>query len=145
MRENRNKTGKPKTLRRIADYDAMETSGMIDRSKPLKFEDFGLKLPEIPATQVISIRLPSALLNNLRAISSETDIPYQALIKLFLADAVAKFKKKVRRVSRTASSVRNKLPGLFDGSRPAAGTCFTPLGPSRLVNCNWESVVFAAT
>lgn len=94
MRKDRNKTGKPKTLRMIADYDAVETSGMIDRSKPLKYEDLGLKLPEIPATQVISIRLPSALLNNLRAISSETDIPYQALIKLFLADSVAKFKKE---------------------------------------------------
>ena len=90
----RNKTKRHKAPRMIADYDAVETSGMIDRSKPLKYEDLGLQLPETPPTQVISIRLPSALLNNLRAISSETDIPYQALIKLFLSDSVAKFKKK---------------------------------------------------
>jgi hypothetical protein len=94
MKRNKNKTGRSKAFRVIADYDAADTSGMIDRSKPLKYEDLGLKLPEVPPTQVISIRLPSALLNNLRAISSETDIPYQALIKLFLADSVAKFKKK---------------------------------------------------
>jgi len=94
MKRNRNKTKRPKAFRMIADYDAVETSGMIDRSRPLKYEDLGLKLPEMPPTQVISIRLPSALLNNLRAISSETDIPYQALIKLFLSDSVAKFKKK---------------------------------------------------
>jgi hypothetical protein len=94
MKRNRNKTGRPKVLRAIADYDAVDTSGMIDRSRPLKYEDIGLKLPEVPPTQVISIRLPSALLNNLRAISSETDIPYQALIKLFLSDSVAKFNKK---------------------------------------------------
>jgi hypothetical protein len=33
-------------------------------------------------------------LNNLRAISSQTDIPYQALIKLFLSDSVARYEKK---------------------------------------------------
>jgi hypothetical protein len=94
MKRIRIKTGGQKAPRVIADYDAVDTSGMIDRSKRLKYEDIGLKLPEVPPTQVISIRLPSALLNNLRAISSETDIPYQALIKLFLSDSVAKFKKK---------------------------------------------------
>jgi len=66
----------------------------IDPSKPLIFEDLGLRLPEVSPTQVISIRLPSALLNELRAISSETDIPYQALIKLFLSESVSRFKKK---------------------------------------------------
>jgi len=68
--------------------------GAIDPSKPLTFEDLGLRLPEVSPTQVISIRLPSALLNELRAISSETDIPYQALIKLFLSESVSRFKKK---------------------------------------------------
>jgi len=48
----------------------------------------------VSPTQVISIRLPSALLNELRAISSETDIPYQGLIKLFLSESVSRFKKK---------------------------------------------------
>jgi predicted DNA binding CopG/RHH family protein len=66
---------------------------MIDPEKPLRFEDIGLRLPEVPPTQVISIRLPSALLNELRAISSETDIPYQALIKLMLSRSVSKFRK----------------------------------------------------
>lgn len=93
MKKNRNKTGGQEAPRVIADYDEVDTSGMIDRSKRLTYENIGLKLPEVPPTQVISIRLPSALLNNLRAISSETDIPYQALIKLFLSDSVAKFKK----------------------------------------------------
>ncbi|MGD0308852.1 MAG: CopG family antitoxin [Acidobacteriota bacterium] len=97
MKRTSNKTGGQNSRRVIADYDAVDTSGMIDRSKRLKYEDIGLKLPEVPPTQVISIRLPSMLLNNLRAISSETDIPYQALIKLFLSDSVAKFKKNSAR------------------------------------------------
>jgi hypothetical protein len=88
------KIPRSRARRSISDYDAVDTSGMIDPSKPLKFEDLGLKLPETPPTQVISIRLPSALLNELKAMSSETDIPYQALIKLMLSESVPKFKKR---------------------------------------------------
>ena len=83
-----------RSRRVVGDYDAADTANMIDPSKLLKFEDLGLRLPEIPPTQVISIRLPSPLLNELKAISSETDIPYQALIKLFLSESVSRFKKK---------------------------------------------------
>jgi hypothetical protein len=94
MKRNKSKAVRPKVVRAVTDYDATDTTGMIDRSKPLKYEDIGLRLPQAPPTQVISIRLPSALLNNLRAISSQTDIPYQALIKLFLSDSVARYEKK---------------------------------------------------
>lgn len=85
---------KRRARRAIGDYDAADTANMIDPSKQLQFEDLGLRLPEVPPTQVISIRLPSPLLNELRAISSEADIPYQALIKLLLSESVSRFKKK---------------------------------------------------
>jgi predicted DNA binding CopG/RHH family protein len=85
---------KGKARRVLGDYDAVDTADMIDLSKLLKFEDIGLRLPEVRPTQVISIRLPSPLLNELKAISSEADIPYQALIKLFLAESILRFKKK---------------------------------------------------
>ena len=87
-------SSKQKARRIIRDYDAVDTSGLIDPSRPLRFEDIGMKLPPIPPTQVISIRLPSPLLNELKAISSETDIPYQALIKMFLSESLTRFKKK---------------------------------------------------
>lgn len=90
--KKRTSRAKPRPI--IRDYDAFDTAGMIDASKPLKFEDIGLRLPEIPPTQVISIRLPSRLLNELRTISSEADIPYQALIKLMLSQSVSRFKRK---------------------------------------------------
>jgi CopG antitoxin of type II toxin-antitoxin system len=84
-----------KVSRRVVrDYDAADTSTMIDPSRPLKFEDVGLRLPDIPPTQVISIRLPSRLLNELKAISSERDVPYQALIKLLLSESVSHYKKR---------------------------------------------------
>ena len=85
---------KGRSRRVISDYDALDTANMIDQSKSLKFEDLGLKLPDIPPTQVISIRLPSSLLNELRAIGSEADVPYQALIKLFLSESISRYKKK---------------------------------------------------
>ena len=89
-------TKKPKkhSRRVIRDYDAFETTRLIDKSRPLKFEDLGLALPEVPPTQVVSIRVPSHLLNELKAISSEADIPYQALIKLFLSESAAKYRKR---------------------------------------------------
>ena len=78
----------------LIDYDSFDTSDMIDPKKPLKLEELGIKLPDIPPTQVISIRLPSSLLNEIRSIGSQQDIPYQALVKLFLAQGVAELKKK---------------------------------------------------
>lgn len=88
------KTRKRKPTAEITDYDTQDTSTMIRASEALSFEDLGLKLPETPPTQVVSIRLPSQLLNELKALASQRDIPYQALIKLFLSESVEKMKKK---------------------------------------------------
>jgi len=78
----------------IVDYDTRDTSGMIDPTKPLTFADLGLELPPTPTTQVVSIRLPSALLNELKAFASARDVPYQALIKLFLAESLERRKRR---------------------------------------------------
>ena len=79
----------------ITTYDEQDTLGMIDVTRPLHFEDLGLKLPAVPPTQVVSIRLPSALLNELKAMGSQQDIPYQALIKLLLSQSIDRLKRKV--------------------------------------------------
>lgn len=71
--------------REILDYDATDTTGWINRSKRISLKELGFKLPPSPPTQVVSIRLPTALLNRLRALASASDIPYQALIKVILA------------------------------------------------------------
>lgn len=86
-------------LKEIKDYDDLDTSSMVDTSKPVKFEDLDLKLSETPPTQVISIRLPSELLNEMKAFASQRDIPYQALIKLFLSKSVEEMKKQARKRS----------------------------------------------
>jgi predicted DNA binding CopG/RHH family protein len=83
---------KPKASKRrraeISDYDTHDTSDMIDAAKPLTLKQIGLELPRVPPTQVVSIRLPSTLLNRLKAYASARDIPYQALIKLLLAESL---------------------------------------------------------
>jgi predicted DNA binding CopG/RHH family protein len=42
-----------------------------------------------PSTQTISIRLPAALLEELKLLANKRDVPYQSLVKIFLAERVA--------------------------------------------------------
>lgn len=72
----------------IFDYDSRDTSTMIDSDNPLTLKQIGIHLPKVPPTQVVSIRLPSTLLNQLKAFAWARDIPYQALIKLLLAESL---------------------------------------------------------
>jgi predicted DNA binding CopG/RHH family protein len=76
--------------RESRDYDERDTSTIIDPRRPLTFAHLGLELPNVPPTQVVSIRLPSVLLNELRAFASARDVPYQALIKMLLAESLAR-------------------------------------------------------
>jgi len=79
--------------REIHDYDERDTTAMVDPEKPLTFGDLGLVIPKSPPTQVVSIRLPSALLNEIKAFASARDVPYQALIKLLLAESLERRRK----------------------------------------------------
>jgi len=42
-----------------------------------------------PSTKTISIRLPESLLEELKILANKRDVPYQSLLKLFLAERVA--------------------------------------------------------
>ncbi len=42
-----------------------------------------------PSTKTISIRLPESLLEELKLLANKRDVPYQSLLKLFLAERVA--------------------------------------------------------
>ena len=42
-----------------------------------------------PSTETISLRLPAPLLADLKALASKRDVPYQSLLKLFVAERVA--------------------------------------------------------
>ena len=47
-----------------------------------------------PTTQTISIRLPAGLLAELKTLANERDVPYQSLMKVFLADRVSEERKR---------------------------------------------------
>ena len=86
--------GRRTRLKEIRDYDDRDTSTFIDPAKPLTFGDLGVALAKMPPTQVVSIRLPSALLNEIKAFASSRDVPYQALIKLMLAESLKRQKRR---------------------------------------------------
>lgn len=85
---------KRKRLAEIRDYDNRDTSMLVDPARSLRLADLGLELPKSPPTQVVSIRLPSTLLNQLKAFASARDVPYQALIKLLLSESLERRKRR---------------------------------------------------
>jgi predicted DNA binding CopG/RHH family protein len=79
---------KRKTRREARDRDRYLSTDLgetLARLEPLKLD---LEFPS--PTQSISIRLPRALLDRIRVIADERDVPYQALIKTWLAERLAK-------------------------------------------------------
>lgn len=56
----------------------------IDRFKPVEMDLSQLK----PSTESISLRLPVSLLSRLKELANSRDVPYQSLMKVFLADRV---------------------------------------------------------
>ena len=46
-------------------------------------------LPELkPSTKTVSVRLPESLLEELQLLANKRDVPYQSLLKIFLAERV---------------------------------------------------------
>lgn len=41
-----------------------------------------------PSTETISLRLPEALLNDLKYLANKHDVPYQSLLKIYLAERI---------------------------------------------------------
>ncbi len=42
------------------------------------------------STETISLRLPTALLSDLKVLANKRDVPYQSLLKVYLADRVTR-------------------------------------------------------
>ena len=81
-----------KKNKEILDYDGTDTTGFINKNKPKSLEDIGITLPKEAPTKIISIRIPTGLYNNIRAYSTNLDIPYQATIKMLLEKGIRKEK-----------------------------------------------------
>lgn len=58
-------------------------------------------LPNLkPSTTPISMRFPETLLADLKRLANEQDVPYQSLIKVYLAERVAKERLQRRRKAK---------------------------------------------
>ncbi len=53
-----------------------------------------------PSSTAISLRLPDTLLMELKLLANERDVPYQSLLKVYLADRVGVERDRARRVGR---------------------------------------------
>lgn len=48
-----------------------------------------IRLPNLkPSTKTISVRFPEILLNDLKILANKRDVPYQSLLKIFVAERV---------------------------------------------------------
>ena len=64
-----------------------------DKHSPLDyFDEYTARLASFPnlkpSTKSISIRLPEGMINALKALANQRDVPYQSLIKVLLAQAI---------------------------------------------------------
>ena len=66
-------------------WETHDTSPFVDWSKARVAVFPNLK----PSTETISLRLPAALLGELKALANKRDVPYQSLLKVFLAERIA--------------------------------------------------------
>lgn len=52
-------------------------------------------LPHLkPSTETISLRLPASLLEELKVLANKRDVPYQSLLKVFLAERIERELRK---------------------------------------------------
>jgi predicted DNA binding CopG/RHH family protein len=66
-----------------AEHDSTE---YIDWAKVKRLRLAKLK----PSTKTISVRLPESMLDNLKLLANKHDVPYQSLLKIFLAERIEK-------------------------------------------------------
>jgi|SRR3989344_5096643 len=67
-----------------------DTSEYFDFDNPVKLDLSELK----PSTESISLRLPSFLLSRIKELANKKDVPYQSLMKIFLAEKVEEALRK---------------------------------------------------
>lgn len=63
-----------------------DSAEYFDWDNPIQLDLSRLK----PTTETISLRLPGYLLMRIKQIANSRDVPYQSLMKMFLADRVEK-------------------------------------------------------
>ena len=66
-------------------WDTHDSTEYVDWAKGKRVTLSNLK----PSTRTISIRLPETMLEQLKLLANKRDVPYQSLLKLFLAERIS--------------------------------------------------------
>jgi predicted DNA binding CopG/RHH family protein len=99
----RNRTSKFKNEDEEREFWAThDSTNYLDWSKASRVLFPNLK----PTARLISIRLPDTMIQELKSLANKWDIPYQSLLKMFLAERIEK------ELRPTQSSKRTKPYGL---------------------------------
>jgi predicted DNA binding CopG/RHH family protein len=72
-----------------------DTVDYFDWSKAVRATFPDLK----PSTTTISLRLPASMLDEIKTLANERDVTYQSLMKVFLAEQIARERNARRKVS----------------------------------------------
>lgn len=68
-----------------------DTTEYLDWSKARR-----VRFPKLrPSTATISLRLPQGMLDELRVLANRQDVPYQSLLKVYLAERLAAERSRV--------------------------------------------------
>ncbi len=74
-------------------WESADSTQYVDWSKAE-----AVRFPNLrPSTTAISVRLPDTLLTELKLLANERDVPYQSLLKIYLADRVSAERERKRR------------------------------------------------
>ncbi|MCI5166610.1 MAG: hypothetical protein D3903_11080 [Candidatus Electrothrix sp. GM3_4] len=85
-----------KPLKKIPDFkNGDEEKAFWDNHDSTDFVDWStaqrVTLPNLkPSVKKISLRLPQSMLNDLKLLANKRDVPYQSLLKIFLAERIDK-------------------------------------------------------
>lgn len=96
-------------------WETHDTSPFVDWDKARVAVFPNLK----PSTETISLRLPAALLAELKALANKRDVPYQSLLKVFLAERVDRETRGVNASSTRSPQSRKgrRRPGTRSADR----------------------------
>ncbi len=75
-------------------WQQADTADYVDWSKAVRMRMPNLK----PSTATISLRLPEGMLDELKILANQRDVPYQSLLKVFFAERLILERERQRNV-----------------------------------------------
>jgi predicted DNA binding CopG/RHH family protein len=77
-------------------WSKADSTEYVDWSKAKRVKFVNLK----PTLRTISVRLPVAMVEDLKILANQRDVPYQSLLKIFLAERLEREKGLKRQTAR---------------------------------------------